>query len=150
MAKNTAKHAVFSFCNMAEKRDCFAKRELPQEREIQSVSSLLERRKLNDKPRNAKRLKVYELYDSGFGSPTCQSSVYAVRTRHVWHVVALTVKQAYYLAANNLWQEQDGDGTGIVEERTDSDPLRPWLQADGTTTEEPQFRYRQTFSQRPC
>jgi len=56
-----------------------------------------------------KQLKIYELY-SGYST----MSINYLPTKQMWRVVAYSVKQAIYLAANGEWRE-DGKGIGIVE-----------------------------------
>lgn len=74
-----------------------------------------------------KPLKVYTLYDSPNG-PSCQSVWYSKYSKKIWHVAAVSIKQAIYLAAHNSWSKGD---VGIIE-YTSSGSDKMWQHADNT------------------
>ena len=76
------------------------------------------------------KLKIYLLYD-GPNGPTCWSKYYGNYGKNVWHVAALTVKQAYYLCAHNKWSE-GFNHAGVVEYSPDlEDNKEKWIQING-------------------
>lgn len=77
----------------------------------------------------ARKSRIYELYD-GMGGPTCYSKHYGMVTKQVWRVRAVSVRQAYYLAANDRWAES-ADGVGI-QSRTPNAAESQWRHWDGT------------------
>jgi len=87
-----------------------------------------------------RQLKVYQLYKGPKG-PTCQSIHYGVHSKKVWMVAAVSVKQAYYLAGNDVWRE-DGQGTGIVEMSTDA-ANEQWRYDDGKRGWHPKHKHGQ-------
>ena len=59
-----------------------------------------------------KKLKVYTLFQDSDGSPTCMSVAYSRGPKRFWHVAAKSIKQAYWLVANQQWWDRH---VGILE-----------------------------------
>lgn len=90
-----------------------------------------------------KTIKVYELYDGALG-PSSQSRNYGYISKRLWHVAAVSIKQAIYLAAHDQWRK-GGKGVGILEySHCASDD--PWKHDDGTVSYAVNYRHNQTLS----
>ncbi len=76
-----------------------------------------------------KPIKIYSLFDS-YSGLTCYSRHYAAPYKTMWHVAAYSIKQAYYLAGNDVWVSESAD-TGIVEHHNGQDATQ-WRYWDGT------------------
>lgn len=83
-------------------------------------------------------MREYELFSStGSGRDlTCYSRRYSVSpatTRTVWTVRARSVKQAYYLAGNEMWAEGP-EAVGLLRKDEGADPeavtVAPYLEAE--------------------
>lgn len=85
-------------------------------------------------------IRIFKLFDMGINSPTSESCYYGRPSKRIWHVAAKSVRQAYFLAARNVWRK-GGTGTGIVEEVPDGSDL--WTHDDGTETYFPRFGHGQ-------
>ena len=86
-----------------------------------------------------KSLRIFELYD-WFGAIQSGWSNYKHDAK-VLHVAAKGIKQAYYLAGNDIWIGTNEDLVGIVEKRVDPDCLRPWLLFDQTRQRHARFEH---------
>ncbi|WDI43710.1 hypothetical protein [Bremerella sp. P1] len=86
-----------------------------------------------------KSIKIYELYD-WFGQIQSGQTNYKHDAK-VLHVAAKSIKQAYYLAGNDVWFGSNEDGTGIVEKRVDPDCMEPWLFFDKSRQKFAQFEH---------
>ena len=59
-----------------------------------------------------KPIRIYELYGYPGTTPSAQSRDYE---GHVLHVVAVSIKQAYYLAAKSIWATDARLPHGIIQ-----------------------------------
>ena len=59
-----------------------------------------------------KEVKIYTLYDGPRG-PSPKSVYYGRFSKTIYHTAAVSIKQAVYLTAKNIWYEGN---TGIIEE----------------------------------
>ncbi len=77
--------------------------------------------------------KVYDLFWTIHG-PTCRSQEYSLLNKRITKVAAVSLKQAMYLAAHDVWYNGT---TGIVADREDE----VWRYYDGTTGNTPRFKH---------
>ena len=85
-----------------------------------------------------RRLRVYELYRAG-SRLSCRTATYSYSPdAEILHVGAYSVCQAYHLAGHGTW----GHPLGILERSCRG---APWTHHDGTTSDSPLFRHRQSL-----
>lgn len=70
--------------------------------------------------------RIYELYK--IGAKITNKSLHYRSGARIIHVSAVSIKQAYYLAYNEIWIDTDDDTsfTGIVERSNPHDLETPW------------------------
>ena len=90
-----------------------------------------------------KTRRIYELY-SGPNGPTPRTIEYNSMNKTVWHVAAVSVKQAVFLAAKNIWFDKPG-GVGIVA-HTHCASDAQWTRHDGTNAWGSPYKHYKTFT----
>lgn len=78
-----------------------------------------------------KTTRVYDLFESPNGGPSAKSDDYGRASKRIWKVAATSIKQAYFLVANDNWYGQDSNHVGILATTRNGGDTK-WDVYDGT------------------
>lgn len=84
------------------------------------------------------KLNTYDLYETTTGI-TADTSRYKHGTPII-RVAAASIKQAYFLAGNEVWIDEDNN-TGILEKCDSREADKPWLLFDGTRSSTQHYQH---------
>ena len=91
--------------------------------------------------------KIYELYQGPSG-PSNMSQWYDRFSKQIWQVAAVSVKQAIYLCAKEVWYDGRENQTGIIAYKVsnnDHNSGKSWTMWDGVADRSSGFKHGQSF-----